>query len=122
MQHGFHICSNKIWILWSSDITMDIIMDKEQHVHLRVTHNNGLGFSFTVVYAKCTEDLRTELWLDMKNISNYIQESLGVFGDFNVITTSDAGLTNMGFKMRVSLDPSSHGVIIETLRPPFGRD
>ncbi|XP_019251335.1 PREDICTED: uncharacterized protein LOC109230274 [Nicotiana attenuata] len=104
MQHGFHNCSNKIWILWNNDITVDIIMDKEQHVHFKVTHNNGPGFFLTVVYAKCTEDLRTELWSDMKNILNYIQEPWGVFRDFNVITTSDEKKGGRCYIMEESLD------------------
>ena len=50
--------------------------------------NNQLIF-LIVVYAKCTKDLRRELWNDLRKMVNNIQGIWGSMRNFNVITFTD---------------------------------
>ncbi|XP_060170788.1 uncharacterized protein LOC132601740 [Lycium barbarum] len=84
---AFSNCSNKIWVLWNPDFTIDILEDKDQQVLLKLLYlNNPNIFYITVVYGKCDEALRMELWDDLRNTAERIQGPWGVVGDFNVIT------------------------------------
>lgn len=67
---------------------MIIIQDKEQHVLIRVTHNDDPSFFISMVYAICSEELNKDLWDDMRTIANNIEEPWGDIGDFNVINSS----------------------------------
>lgn len=89
MQNGFFNCSNKIWLFWSSDIDMDIIKDGEQQVLIRVGRTNEVPIFLTIVYAKCTEALRNDLWNDLRDTASAITGPWGVIGDFNVIISSE---------------------------------
>lgn len=72
-----------------NEVIVDIIQDKDQHVLLRVAHDVDPVFFLSVVYAKCTEELRKELWADFKNIASTISDPWGAIGDFNVICSRD---------------------------------
>lgn len=89
MQNGFFNCSNKIWLFSSSDIDMDIIKDGEQQVLIRVGRTNEVPIFLTIVYAKCIEALRNDLWNDLRDTASAITGPWGVIGDFNVIISSE---------------------------------
>ncbi|OIT03867.1 hypothetical protein A4A49_51456 [Nicotiana attenuata] len=126
MNHGCFNCSNKIWIFWIAEVDVTIIQDKEQHVLISAKHLNHPAIFLTIVYAKCNEESRRELWQDLKNTSNNIQGAWGVIRDFNVITSSEekkvSALMSVVFKMQVSQGQYIHGVITEILPLLFGRD
>ncbi|XP_060183358.1 uncharacterized protein LOC132613361 [Lycium barbarum] len=76
---AFSNCSNKIWVLWNPDFTIDILEDKDQQVLLKLLHlNNPNPFYITVVYGKCDEALRMELWDDLRNTAERIQGPWGL--------------------------------------------
>lgn len=80
-------CSNKIWIFWSGEYVVEVIEDKEQQMLLHISILSRTTPLFrTVVYAKCDESMREELWEELRSTANRISGPWGVVGDFNVIT------------------------------------
>ncbi|XP_070052092.1 uncharacterized protein LOC142178801 [Nicotiana tabacum] len=104
MEKAYFNCSNKVWIFWTNDINITILQDKEQHVHIKAEHNNCPSFLLMIVYAKCTEELRRELWSDSKNLASTIKEPWGVIGDFNVITNREEKLGGRPHRLEKSLE------------------
>lgn len=78
MKEAFYNCFNKIWLMWTNDINITILQDKEQHVHIKVDHNSCSSFDLSVVYAKCSEVLRRELWDDLITMAANIHDPWGV--------------------------------------------
>ncbi|WMV19732.1 hypothetical protein MTR67_013117, partial [Solanum verrucosum] len=99
MRHGYYNCSNKIWILWSNLVTVTIISD-----NIKIHTQNDPPFLFTVVYAKCTEALRMELWDDIRSLANNCLDPWGVIGDFNVIMGSEEKLGGRDQRFEESLE------------------
>ncbi|KAH0731470.1 hypothetical protein KY290_002476 [Solanum tuberosum] len=104
MDHSYCNCSNKIWILWTAEVDITILQDKEQHVLIKATHLNNQPIFLTVVYAKCTEDLRRELWNDLREMANNIQGIWGAIGDFNVITSIEEKKGGRSYRLEESFD------------------
>ncbi|XP_060203069.1 uncharacterized protein LOC132631512 [Lycium barbarum] len=77
MQHMFHNCSNKIWLPWTNEIMIDIIQDKDQQVLIKVFLSNVSIFFLTIVYAKCSEELRQELWENLRTTATSISGAWG---------------------------------------------
>lgn len=99
MRHGYYNCSNKIWILWSNLVTVTIISD-----NIKIHTQNDPPFLLTVVYAKCTEALRMELWDDIRSLTNNCLDPWGVIGDFNVIMGSEEKLGGRDHRFEESLE------------------
>ncbi|KAH0637891.1 hypothetical protein KY290_036024 [Solanum tuberosum] len=89
-QHCFHNTSNKIWIFWTNGYQLDIIEDEVQHVlvHIKFPEDPN-DFHLSIVYAKCDELLRVELWDNLRDIAARINGPWGVVGDFNVIIDAE---------------------------------
>ncbi|KAG5596871.1 hypothetical protein H5410_038103 [Solanum commersonii] len=104
MDHSFFNINNKIWIYWNHEIIVDIIQDKDQHVLIKISHNDGPSIFLSIIYAKCSEDLRRELWADLKTIANTVQGPWGAIRDFNVICTAEEKMGGRPFTLGESLD------------------
>ncbi|KAG5625372.1 hypothetical protein H5410_010590 [Solanum commersonii] len=104
MDHSFFIINNKIWIYWNHEIIVDIIQDKDQYVLIKISHNDGPSIFLSIIYAKCSEDLRRKLWVDLKTIANTVQGPWGAIGDFNVICTTEEKMGGRPFTLGESLD------------------
>lgn len=78
--------SNKIWIFNDESYAVDILEDKEQHLHCRISSQQLLEpLYWTLVYAKCTSKERKVLWDDLIRLS--IRSSPWCKGgDFNIIS------------------------------------
>uniref|UniRef100_M1BKT5 non-specific serine/threonine protein kinase n=1 Tax=Solanum tuberosum TaxID=4113 RepID=M1BKT5_SOLTU len=70
----------------------DSQIDNIQSVNIKIHTQNDPPFLLTVVYAKCTEALRMELWDDIRSLANNCLDPWGVIGDFNVIMGSEEKL------------------------------
>ncbi|KAK6779623.1 hypothetical protein RDI58_021807 [Solanum bulbocastanum] len=89
-QHCFHNTSNKIWIFWTNGYQLDNIEDKVQHVLVHIkSPEDPNDFHLSIVYAKCDELLRVELWDNLRDIAARINGPWGVVGDFNVIRDAE---------------------------------
>ncbi|KAI3464221.1 hypothetical protein Pfo_020884 [Paulownia fortunei] len=80
-------CSNKIWCFIDFDFDMEILIDHEQLLHMRI-HSQLLPapFLFTYIYAKCDIASRRELWEDLRQIvDQYSSQPWLLGGDFNTI-------------------------------------
>ncbi|KAL0928209.1 hypothetical protein M5K25_000081 [Dendrobium thyrsiflorum] len=84
---SFANCSNKIWIMWNSNITLNIIADFQQVVHVQISCFNFLCHA-SFVYALCTRTGRLPLWEQLKDFATIVTGPWCVGGDFNVITNA----------------------------------
>ncbi|KZV35592.1 hypothetical protein F511_32758 [Dorcoceras hygrometricum] len=78
--------SNKIWIFVDDSISLEILQDHEQFLHVKMESPLfPSAVLVTVVYAKCTRLLRSVLWEDLLDLQvpNDLPWILG--GDFNAI-------------------------------------
>lgn len=104
MNQALYNCSNKIWLMWTNDIHITILQDKEQHVHVKVDHNSCPSFYLFLVYAKCTKVLRRELWADLRTMASNIHDPWGVIGDFNVISTREEKIGGRPHRIEENMD------------------
>jgi exonuclease III len=78
-----------ILVAWKEDsVTVNLLKNDFQFLHLSVTLEDGLSWNFTTVYASPKDDLKRELWMKLHSISASIQGSWLVAGDFNDIASS----------------------------------
>lgn len=106
---GYNYCFkniiNKIWIFWSDQVNVNLVQDKEQQVLCKISSQYiPTHFYLTIVYAKCTEQERIELWDDLKSTATMMQEPWGVVGDFNSITCAEEKLGGRPFNLNNNLD------------------
>uniref|UniRef100_A0A3Q7JAY2 Reverse transcriptase zinc-binding domain-containing protein n=1 Tax=Solanum lycopersicum TaxID=4081 RepID=A0A3Q7JAY2_SOLLC len=97
MNEAFYNCFNKIWLMWTNDINITILQDKEQHVHIKVDHNSCSSFDLSVVYAKCSEVLRRELWDDLITMAANIHDPWGVIAILTLFLPKRKKLEDVGF-------------------------
>ncbi|KAH0781085.1 hypothetical protein KY290_000683 [Solanum tuberosum] len=64
----------------------------------------AISFHISVVYAKCDELLRRELWDDLRNNANIAISPWGVVGDFNVIIKAEEKTGGRSYKADESID------------------
>jgi hypothetical protein len=75
-----------IAIAWKKDyITVDVCIEKFQFVHMKVKYPKGDWWFFTAIYASPSEDSRSLLWDDLKEIANNLSGAWMMAGDFNDI-------------------------------------
>ncbi|PNX94787.1 hypothetical protein L195_g017967 [Trifolium pratense] len=91
MQHtecrGF---AGGIVVAWKdSEAQIQVETTDFQFIHLMITFSNGPSWKFTAVYASPNEQLRQEMWLKLKHISQNISEGWMLAGDFNDITSQE---------------------------------
>ncbi|XP_070050193.1 uncharacterized protein [Nicotiana tomentosiformis] len=104
-QEYLHNCSNKIWVLWSTDYKINVLDDKEQQVLLQIFQIHGnISFHITIVYAKCDETQRTVLWDELRSTSNNINGHWRLVGDFNVAISSEKMLGGLPYRIQDGID------------------
>lgn len=62
-------CCNKIWALADENTIMEVSLDTEQLLHLKLTMEQGHVVFCTLVYTKCNKVARKEIWEAMRNIA-----------------------------------------------------
>ncbi|KAI9089132.1 hypothetical protein K1719_029411 [Acacia pycnantha] len=78
--------SRGIWILWSSNVKINILVNHVQFVHMEVlcaSHN--INFLFTAMYGSPQKQLRRYLWQDLDSLANSISSPWMLAGDINAI-------------------------------------
>lgn len=102
---SFKNCNNKICIFWSDQVEFNFIQNKEQQVLCKIaSHILPIPLFLTIVYAKCTDQEREEIWNDLRNTATGMQETWGVVGDFNSITNPEEKLGGRPFNLNNNLD------------------
>ncbi|XP_061343759.1 uncharacterized protein LOC133289777 [Gastrolobium bilobum] len=75
-----------IWLLWNKDqFSIELIEKSNQLIHVNYFDSNGMNFVLTVVYASPREEVRQDLWKDLRRISSNLSKPWMVMGDFNEI-------------------------------------
>ncbi|XP_070032400.1 uncharacterized protein [Nicotiana tomentosiformis] len=78
--------NGKIWAFVDEDIDVDILMDMEQQLTLKLLLRSlGKELVVTLVYVKCNAVERIELWDYMYHLASDMESPCLVGGDFNVI-------------------------------------
>lgn len=82
-------CVNKIWIFTDDSYELEVLEDKEQYLHCKVSSLQlSCPILVTIVYAKCTRKKRKDLWEDMRRLAT-TNMPWCIGGDFNVIASTD---------------------------------
>lgn len=80
-------CSGKIWFLHDNKIDCNVLMDRDQFLHLKLSlHIFPSDLFVTVVYAKCNSGERRILWESLLNVKPVDEVFWLVGGDFNAIS------------------------------------
>lgn len=81
--------SGGIWVLWSSNVSIDILTNHVQFIHMQVTcPPTSTRFLFTAVYGSPQAQLRKFLWQDLTALDPGITTPWLLSGDFNAIISS----------------------------------
>ncbi|XP_070045091.1 uncharacterized protein [Nicotiana tomentosiformis] len=82
--------NGKIWAFVDEYIDVDILMNMEQQMTLKLFHRNlSKELYVTLVYAKYDIIERIELWDSMYHLASYMESPWLVGGDFNVILSGE---------------------------------
>lgn len=81
----------RIWLLWKEKmVQVHIVMAGDQLVHCKVKDKSSqFTCDITFVYGKNTIAERRNLWEQIRQIHNNMQEAWLVIGDFNSVLTVD---------------------------------
>lgn len=74
-----------IWCLWDSNWSVEVLVTSFQYIHMRVSWKNQSNWLLTVVYASPNYALRQQLWEEISQLVELINEPWAVIGDFNCI-------------------------------------
>ncbi|XP_059306374.1 uncharacterized protein LOC132057787 [Lycium ferocissimum] len=86
MRWWFLTCNGKIWFFVNDGIEVEVLMNPDQQVTLKLTFlDSGKMFVTILVYAKCDAVDRLELWDNIYSLSSSMNFPWLVGGDFNVI-------------------------------------
>ena len=79
--HGF---SGGIWVLWSHRVTVDILINHFQFVHMSVhLTDQGTSFLFTAIYGSPQPSTRRHLWTALSSLHSTSNRPWLLSGDFN---------------------------------------
>ena len=79
-------CENKIWVMWTSDVSVRVLEDHPQYLHVELIHTCYPDpIQISCVYAKCGRKARAPLW-DGLSALNVGDVPWLCVGDFNVIS------------------------------------
>lgn len=93
MKHAVTNSNGKIWAFIDEDLEYDTARDEDQMLTLNLKNQNtGIEVMISLVYAKCTQGERLQLWESMEDIANTINLPWMVGGDFNVICNEEEKL------------------------------
>ncbi|XP_075076924.1 uncharacterized protein LOC142163521 [Nicotiana tabacum] len=82
--------NGKIWVFADEEIDVDIVMDMEQQMTLKLFYRNlNKELYVTLVYAKYDATERIKLWDFMYHLSLDMESPWLVGGDFNVILSEE---------------------------------
>lgn len=83
-------CNINIWYFTNEEVGVDIIMDTDQQVNMKL-YNQSIDkiFFITIVYAKCDVEHRLTLWEDIYKIANNMDNPWIFRGDFNVVLNEE---------------------------------
>ncbi|XP_060183152.1 uncharacterized protein LOC132613118 [Lycium barbarum] len=85
-----HNCNGKIWYFVNDGVDVEILMDTEQQITIKLClQNNGKSFINTLVYVKCDAAERLQLWDDIYNLANHNNLPWLIGGYFNVIMNEE---------------------------------
>ncbi|XP_059285183.1 uncharacterized protein LOC132038547 [Lycium ferocissimum] len=88
LQHALVNCSGKIWAFVDDMFEVETITDHPQHLTVKLKMQNSQeAMIISIVYAKCSQTERRELWESLEDLSININEPWMIGGDFNVITS-----------------------------------
>ncbi|XP_028773891.1 uncharacterized protein LOC114730946 [Neltuma alba] len=89
--------SGGIWVLWTDQIQVDILLSHWQFIHTRVhLPHTSRSFLFTAVYASPMNSVRIQLWSELSNLARSIFEPWAIAGDFNSVLYSSERRTSTG--------------------------
>ncbi|KAG5612449.1 hypothetical protein H5410_023730 [Solanum commersonii] len=93
MKHAVANANGKIWAFIDEILDSEVIRDEDQMLTIKL-QNQGLGIEVMVslVYAKCMQQERLQLWESMYDLSCSSRIPWVVGGDFNVITNDEEKL------------------------------
>lgn len=77
-------CNNKIWCLAKESLYLEVLIDSEQFLHLKVSTDEGQKLFCMFVYAKCDKVARREIWGSIRQILEE-NEAWMIGGDFNTV-------------------------------------
>lgn len=81
--------SGGIWVLWSSNVSIDILTNHVQFIHMQVhCPSTPTRFLFTAVYGSPQAKFRKFLWQDLMTLNPGHTEPWLLSGDFNAIVSS----------------------------------
>ncbi|XP_060212093.1 uncharacterized protein LOC132639671 [Lycium barbarum] len=90
LQHALANCSRKIWVFIDDIFEFQILSDHVQQLSLKLkVIGTQEEMVITLVYAKCTQRDKMDLWESLEDMAPYIQLPWLIGGDFNTIV-SDA--------------------------------
>ncbi|XP_060212018.1 uncharacterized protein LOC132639595 [Lycium barbarum] len=90
LQHAFVNCKNKIWAFVDDMFEVTIVFDHPQLLTLNLkVHGQVEEMLISIVYAKCNQSDRMDLWETLENKAITNQRPWLIGGDFNVITSEE---------------------------------
>ncbi|XP_059312520.1 uncharacterized protein LOC132063809 [Lycium ferocissimum] len=90
LQHAFVNCFNKIWAIVEDMFEVTILVDHPQKLTLKLRYQGNMDKMVVIlVYAKCTQIERLELWESLEDLSVTTQLPWMIGGDFNVIISEE---------------------------------
>ncbi|XP_059302254.1 uncharacterized protein LOC132054225 [Lycium ferocissimum] len=83
-------CNRKIWFFVADNIEVEVLSDSKQQISLKlVFHDTGKSLVTTLVYAKCNEVERLQLWDSIYSVANSMSLPWMIGGDFNVVLNDE---------------------------------
>ncbi|XP_059288673.1 uncharacterized protein LOC132042062 [Lycium ferocissimum] len=81
-----HNCNGKIWFFVTDGIEVDVLMDTDQQVTIKMLfQDSGKCMILNIVYAKCDAGERMVMWDNTYQLASFMDLPWMVGGDFNVI-------------------------------------
>ena len=74
-----------IWIIWRNFFDVEIVLNHNQFIHLKISVQNVIQSWVTAVYASPNSIGRHELWHHLNCIANSMHDPWILGGDFNLI-------------------------------------
>ncbi|XP_061362797.1 uncharacterized protein LOC133306487 [Gastrolobium bilobum] len=75
-----------IWLMWhSSKVDIALLSKSVQFIHCRVSLPTGNSFDFTAIYASPSQNVRNNIWEDLRKLSETMNRPWLLGGDFNEI-------------------------------------
>ncbi|KAJ8429362.1 LOW QUALITY PROTEIN: hypothetical protein Cgig2_033194 [Carnegiea gigantea] len=86
--HNFTLCNKgRIWIAWRPQFyKVDVLSQSDQYIHCKASQLSTMkDFYITFVYGANHDQQRRDLWDDLLNIAQSMDDAWCVLGDFNTV-------------------------------------